>query len=65
MKMTHEELKAARKARKAEKRAAKWARATAIPAGAPAIDFAPPCTTAEFYAPLPTSAKALRAKINR
>ena len=63
--MTPEQLKAARKARKAEKQAAKWARATAIPAGTPAIEFAPACTAAEFYAPLPSSAEALRAKINR
>ena len=63
--MTREELQAARKARKAEKKAAKWARATAIPAGTPMIEFAAACTPDEFFAPLPTSAQVLRAKINR
>lgn len=29
------------------------------------VEFAPPCTADEFFAPLPSSAAALRAKINR
>ena len=29
------------------------------------IEFAPACTAEEFFAPLPSSARALRAKINR
>ena len=60
-----EELKAARKAKKAEKQAAKWARATQVPEWTRDIAFAPACSPAEFYAPLPTSAQVLRAKINR
>jgi hypothetical protein len=29
------------------------------------IEFEPPCTAEEFFAPLPSSAQALRNKINR
>lgn len=35
------EQKAAKKAREAAQRAAKWQRATTVPTGAPAIEFAP------------------------
>ena len=54
-----EQRKAEIEVRKAAKRA-KWAAIWNRE-----IKFAPPCSVEEFFAPLPSSAQALRAKINR
>lgn len=51
--------KIAKRAAKAERQAEMTARAAAT---SPAIEFAAPCSAEEFFAPLPSSAEAFRAK---